>query len=73
MQERLTSQIAEIIQQKIHPLGVAVVMEARHLCMEMRGAMSKNSPTVTSAMIGVFQKDPRTREEFLGFISGSRR
>ncbi len=73
VQERLTSQIADIMQTKINPLGVAVVMEARHLCMEMRGAQSKNSPTVTSAMIGAFRKDPRTREEFLGLISGSRR
>lgn len=73
VQERLTSQIAEIMLEKIKPLGVAVVMEARHLCMEMRGAQSKNSPTVTSAMVGVFQKDARTREEFLGFVSGSRR
>jgi GTP cyclohydrolase IA len=73
VQERLTSQIAEIMQTKIHPLGVAVVMEARHLCMEMRGAQSKNSPTVTSAMRGVFRKDPRTRDEFLGLISGTRR
>jgi GTP cyclohydrolase I len=73
VQERLTSQIAEIIQDKIHPLGAAVVMEARHLCMEMRGAQSKNSPTVTSAMVGSFRKDPRTREEFLGLITGTRR
>lgn len=73
VQERLTSQIADIIQQKIHPLGTAVVMEARHLCMEMRGALSKNSPTITSAMMGVFQKDSRTREEFLGLIGRSRR
>jgi GTP cyclohydrolase I len=70
VQERLTSQIAEIILKKIKPLGVAVVMEARHLCMEMRGAQSKNSPTVTSAMVGVFHTDARTREEFLGFING---
>ncbi len=69
VQERLTSQIAEIILNKIKPLGVAVVMEARHLCMEMRGAQSKNSPTVTSAMVGVFRSDARTREEFLGFIN----
>ncbi len=73
VQERLTSEIAEIILRKIQPLGVGVVMEARHLCMEMRGAQSKNSPTVTSAMIGVFQKDSRTREEFLGFVHGGRR
>jgi GTP cyclohydrolase I len=73
VQERLTSQIAEIILKKIKPLGVAVVMEARHLCMEMRGAQSKNSPTVTSAMVGAFHADARTREEFLGFINGSKR
>ncbi len=72
VQERLTSQIAEIILKKIKPLGVAVVMEARHLCMEMRGAQSKNSPTVTSAMVGVFRSDARTREEFLGFINAKR-
>jgi len=73
VQERLTSQIAQIILKKIKPLGVAVVMEARHMCMEMRGAQSKHSPTVTSSMVGVFQKDPRTREEFLGFINSSHR
>ncbi|OGR89566.1 MAG: GTP cyclohydrolase I FolE [Elusimicrobia bacterium RIFCSPLOWO2_01_FULL_59_12] len=73
VQERLTSQIAEIMQAKINPLGVAVVMEARHLCMEMRGAQSKNSPTVTSAMLGAFRKDPRTRDEFLDLINGPRR
>ncbi len=73
VQERLTSQIAEIILEKVHPLGVGVVLEARHLCMEMRGAQSKNSPTITSAMMGVFHQDPRTREEFLGFLSTSRR
>jgi GTP cyclohydrolase I len=73
VQERLTSQIAEIILKKIKPLGVAVVMEARHLCMEMRGAQSKNSPTVTSAMVGAFHADARTREEFLGFINSSKR
>ena len=73
VQERLTSQIAQIILKKIKPLGVAVVMEARHLCMEMRGAQSKNSPTVTSAMVGVFQSDARTREEFLGFINSPKK
>jgi GTP cyclohydrolase I len=69
VQERLTSQIADIILAKAKPLGVAVVMEARHLCMEMRGAESHNSSTITSAMVGVFHQDPRTREEFLGFIN----
>ena len=65
--------MAAIIEEKLKPMGVAVVIEARHLCMEMRGAQSQNSPTVTSAMRGVFQKDPRTREEFLGFIRNSHR
>lgn len=69
VQERLTSQIANILLEKIKPLGVAVVMEARHLCMEMRGAQSKNAPTVTSAMLGNFRSDARTREEFLKFVS----
>jgi GTP cyclohydrolase I len=73
VQERLTSQIAEVILKKVKPLGVAVVMEARHLCMEMRGAQSKNTPTITSAMVGVFRSDARTREEFLGFINGAKR
>ncbi len=72
VQERLTSQIADIILNKVKPLGVAVVMEARHLCMEMRGAQSKNAPTVTSAMLGNFRSDARTREEFLGFINSSK-
>lgn len=73
VQERLTSEIAQMILKKIKPLGVAVMMEARHLCMEMRGAQSKGSPTITSAMIGLFQTDHRTREEFLGIINANRR
>ncbi len=73
VQERLTSQIAEIILNKVQPLGVAVVMEARHLCMEMRGAQSTNAPTITSAMLGNFRSDARTREEFLGFINVTKR
>jgi GTP cyclohydrolase IA len=68
VQERLTSQIAGIIQDKLKPLGVGVVMEARHMCMEMRGAESISSPTLTSAMLGIFHKDARTREEFLSLI-----
>ncbi len=69
VQERLTSQIAETLERKLAPRGVGVVLEARHLCMEMRGAESLHSPTVTSAMIGCFQKDPRTRKEFLSLIN----
>jgi GTP cyclohydrolase I len=68
VQERLTSQIAETIRTKIEPLGVAVVMEATHLCMAMRGVEKQNSVTVTSAMLGVFRDDARTRHEFLELI-----
>jgi GTP cyclohydrolase IA len=68
VQERLTSQIAETIREKIDPLGVAVVMEATHLCMAMRGVEKQNSVTVTSSMLGVFREDARTRHEFLELI-----
>ena len=68
VQERLTNQVAETIREKIRPLGVAVVMEASHLCMSMRGVEKQNSVAVTSAMLGVFQHDARTRMEFLDLI-----
>src|SRR4051812_25429184 len=68
VQERLTNQIAETVRDKIRPLGVAVVMEASHLCMSMRGVEKQNSIAVTSAMLGVFQHDARTRMEFLDLI-----
>ena len=68
VQERLTSQIATTIENTIRPLGVAVVMEATHLCMAMRGVEKQNSVTVTSAMLGVFHHDARTRSEFLELI-----
>ena len=68
VQERLTNQIAETLREKIRPLGVAVVMEASHLCMSMRGVEKQNSVAVTSAMLGVFQNDARTRMEFLDLI-----
>lgn len=68
IQERLTSQIADTLQEKIAPLGVAVVIEATHLCMAMRGVEKQNSFAVTSAMLGVFQDDARTRLEFLELI-----
>jgi GTP cyclohydrolase I len=70
IQERLTNQIATAIQQKISPLGVGVVMEARHLCMVMRGVEKQDPQTVTSAMLGVFRDNMRTREEFLALIHG---
>jgi GTP cyclohydrolase I len=68
IQERLTNQIAQTIEEKIDPLGVAVVMEATHLCMAMRGVEKQNSFAVTSAMLGVFRNSARTRNEFLELI-----
>jgi GTP cyclohydrolase I len=68
VQERLTHQIADIIRDKINPLGVAVVMEGTHLCMSMRGVEKQNSFAVTSAMFGVFRENARTRTEFLELI-----
>ena len=68
VQERLTHQIAAVIQEKINPLGVAVVMEGTHLCMSMRGVEKQNSFAVTSAMLGVFRENARTRMEFLELI-----
>ena len=68
IQERLTNQIAETLREKVDPLGVAVVMEATHLCMSMRGVEKQNSFAATSAMLGVFREDARTRMEFLELI-----
>ncbi len=68
LQERLTNQIATAIQQKIMPIGVGVVLEARHLCMVMRGVEKQHSQTVTSAMLGSFRENAQTREEFLSLI-----
>jgi GTP cyclohydrolase I len=65
VQERLTEQIAQALWDTIRPLGVAVVVEAYHLCMMMRGVEKQNSMTITSAMRGVFLDDQRTRDEFL--------
>jgi GTP cyclohydrolase I len=65
VQERLTEQIAEAINDVLEPLGVGVVIEAYHLCMMMRGVQKQNSKTITSALRGVFREDPKTRDEFL--------
>lgn len=68
LQERLTGEIAHAIADKIDPHGVGVVIEAQHLCMMMRGVEKQNARTVTSAMLGVFKSDPKTRAEFLDLL-----
>ena len=68
VQERLTVQIRDSIQQALNPLGVAVVIEASHTCMQMRGVEKQRSVTTTSAFTGIFLSDPRTREEFMQLI-----
>jgi GTP cyclohydrolase I len=68
IQERMTSEIADTLREKVDPFGVAVVIEATHLCMSMRGVEKQNSFATTSAMLGVFREDARTRMEFLELI-----
>jgi GTP cyclohydrolase IA len=68
VQERMTVQIAEALQEKLHPRGVGVVVEAMHLCMIMRGVEKQHSVAVTSCMLGGFRDQHQTREEFLGLI-----
>ena len=68
VQERLTQQIASQLQQALKPRGVAVVLEAQHLCMMMRGVQKQNSYAITSAMLGAFETDPKTRSEFMQLI-----
>ena len=71
VQERMTVQIRDCIQNTLNPLGVAVVIEAAHMCMQIRGVQKQNSVTTTSAFTGVFLKDIRTREEFMRLIGVS--
>jgi GTP cyclohydrolase I len=68
VQERLTRQIRDCIQETLDPKGVAVVIEARHLCMQMRGVEKQHSLTTTSAFTGAFLNDPKTRKEFIRLI-----
>lgn len=72
VQERMTQQIADTFKEFLNPLGVAVVAEAYHMCMMMRGVQKQNSITTTSAMHGIFKSDARTRSEFLNLISQKR-
>ena len=69
VQERLTVQIRDCIQEALNPMGVAVVIEASHMCMQMRGIEKQQSATTTSAFTGIFLSDHRTREEFMTLIS----
>lgn len=69
VQERLTLQIRDSIQEALNPVGVAVVIEASHMCMQMRGIEKQGSATTISAFTGIFLSDPRTREEFMSLIS----
>jgi GTP cyclohydrolase IA len=70
IQERLTSQIAKAIHDKLSPQGVGVIVEARHLCMVMRGVEKQHSTATTSAMLGVFRENKQTRDEFLALVRG---
>lgn len=67
-QERITTQVAEFIQEKLNPVGVAVVLKARHLCVEMRGVRKHNTWTTTSKLLGVFSQDHKVRTEFFHLI-----
>ena len=69
LQERLTSQVADFLEEQLHPLGVAVIIEAEHLCMTMRGARAAGAKTQTSALRGVMKSDPRTRAEALSLLN----
>tara|TARA_Y100000589_G_C27013101_1_gene571656 strand:+ start:119 stop:676 length:558 start_codon:yes stop_codon:yes gene_type:complete len=69
VQERLTQQIASTLNEILSPKGVAVILEGRHMCMQMRGVENKHSSTTTSSMLGIFREDSRTRKEFLNIVS----
>ncbi|NPA13207.1 MAG: GTP cyclohydrolase I FolE [Aquificae bacterium] len=69
VQERLTSEIAEFLEKELDPKGVAVVLEAEHLCLSMRGVKNPTSYTITSKLTGVFKEDEKTRNEFLNLIN----
>jgi GTP cyclohydrolase I len=73
VQERLTTQIAEALQEALHPAGVAVVIEASHFCMMMRGVEKQNSQTITSCMLGAFRDSRETRQEFLQLVHNTAR
>jgi GTP cyclohydrolase IA len=72
IQERMTSQIAQAIEEKISPEGVGVIIEARHLCMQMRGVEKQHGQAVTSAMLGSFRHNKQTRDEFLSLVRNQR-
>lgn len=72
VQEKMTAQIARCIEEVLQPKGVAVVLEAEHLCISSRGAQKPDATMITSRMLGLFRSDPRTREEFLQFIAKRR-
>ena len=73
VQERLTTQVANMLMDELDPLGVGVVLRAEHLCMRMRGVEKQNSVVVTSAMLGVFRTHQETRQEFITLVSGNAR
>ena len=73
VQEKLTTEIADVLERTLKPRGVFVVIEAEHLCMSMRGVKKPGSETVTSAVRGVFRSDPRTRAEAMGLIRDGHR
>src|SRR5215470_7802119 len=72
IQERMTSQIAKAVEEKIAPQGVGVIIEARHLCMQMRGVEKQHGSAVTSAMLGAFRHNKQTRDEFLSLVGGKK-